>query len=191
MAKLYGSQVLLMRERANFFKVRQEEHQTAMEFANQLKHAAANCDFDNFHLEAALIVQFVNGMSNEHCKRKLLAREKDVTLEDSVTFIRIDEEVRSSQDKSAAKETGICRVSQKEYCSEQIATMKRKCTCCGKGGHFQGCCVFKKATCFNCRIVGHLARMCCKPPSGRQNKTGRLSRAVIPNLFGARDPFHC
>uniref|UniRef100_A0A5S6QN13 Retrotransposon gag domain-containing protein n=1 Tax=Trichuris muris TaxID=70415 RepID=A0A5S6QN13_TRIMR len=114
MAKLYGNQVLLMRERANFFKVRQEEHQTAMEFANKLKHAAANYDFDNFNLEAALVVQFVNGMSSEHCKRKLLARGKDVTLEEAVTFVRIDEEVRSSQDKSAVKETGICRVSQKD-----------------------------------------------------------------------------
>ncbi|KFD68257.1 hypothetical protein M514_19519 [Trichuris suis] len=72
MAKLYGAQVLLIRERANFFKVRQEAHQSATEFADKLKDAAANSDFDGFNLEAALVFQFLNGMSNEHCKRKLL-----------------------------------------------------------------------------------------------------------------------
>ncbi|KFD46513.1 hypothetical protein M514_12598 [Trichuris suis] len=173
--KLYGAQVLLLRERANFFKVRQEAHQSAMEFANELKHAAENCDFDSFNLEAALIVQFVNGMSNEHCKRKLLAKGRSITLEEAVSFVQIDEQVRSSQTDSSAKETGICSVIRTTR-PEQRTAAEQKCFRCGKKGHSQADCLFKEAICFNCKCVGHLARMCKKPPSGRCNRPSRAPR---------------
>ncbi|KRY22833.1 hypothetical protein T01_2478, partial [Trichinella spiralis] len=68
MKELYGRRVILMRERANFFRITQSNHQTPKQFANCLREAAGHCNFESFNTEAALVLQFINGMKNEEIK---------------------------------------------------------------------------------------------------------------------------
>ncbi|XP_003369038.1 reverse transcriptase family protein [Trichinella spiralis] len=44
-----------MRERANFFRITQSDHQTPKQFANSLREAADHCNFETFNTEAALV----------------------------------------------------------------------------------------------------------------------------------------
>ncbi|OUC48352.1 putative reverse transcriptase [Trichinella nativa] len=68
MKELYRRRVILMRERANFFRITQSDHQTLKQFANSLREAAGHCNFESFNTEAALVLQFINGMKNEEIK---------------------------------------------------------------------------------------------------------------------------
>ncbi|KFD64487.1 hypothetical protein M514_23334 [Trichuris suis] len=94
MSKLFGSRVVLLKERSKLFGLQQEAHQTPMQFANYLRHMAANCDFDQFNTDAALVVQFVNGIRNQAVRVKLLAKGKDLTLDDAVTYLQISEDIQ-------------------------------------------------------------------------------------------------
>ena len=54
--ELYGSRVILTRERSKFFQIKQLEGQSPKEFANVLRNAAAKYDFDKFTTDSALTV---------------------------------------------------------------------------------------------------------------------------------------
>ncbi|KFD52664.1 hypothetical protein M514_06511 [Trichuris suis] len=55
-----------------------------------------SCYFAHLNLEADSVVQFVNGMINELCKRKLLARRRRITLEETVRFVQFDEKIHGA-----------------------------------------------------------------------------------------------
>ncbi|KRY45835.1 hypothetical protein T03_15491 [Trichinella britovi] len=62
MKKMYGRRIILMRERANFFRITQSDHQTPKQFANSLREAADHCNFESFYKEAAIVLQFISGV---------------------------------------------------------------------------------------------------------------------------------
>ncbi|KRY16803.1 hypothetical protein T12_9030 [Trichinella patagoniensis] len=62
MKEMYGRRVILMRERANFFRITQSDHQTPKQFANSLRDAAGHCNFESFNKEAAIVLQFISGV---------------------------------------------------------------------------------------------------------------------------------
>ncbi|KRY07270.1 hypothetical protein T12_9213 [Trichinella patagoniensis] len=86
MKELYRRRVILMRERANFFRITQSDHQTPKQFANSLRKAAGHCNFDSFNTEAALVLQFINGMKNEEITLRLFAKE-NIKLDEALSFL--------------------------------------------------------------------------------------------------------
>ena len=63
--KLYGTRILLTKGRANIFKIKQSDSQKPRVFGNFLRKKAARRNFENFKTNSALVVQFVNSISDE------------------------------------------------------------------------------------------------------------------------------
>ncbi|KRX12389.1 hypothetical protein T07_9407, partial [Trichinella nelsoni] len=126
--------VILMRERANFFRITQSDHQTPKQFANCLREAAGHCNFESFNTEAALVLQFINGMKNEEIKLRLLAKE-NIKLDEALSFLEMYEEIHG--------------------CSSRVTMQECHAVKETKGLKFGGA--------SNCGKQGHLAKVCKHP----------------------------
>lgn len=70
----------------------QSPKQSPSEFANHMRDKTVKSDFDSFATEE---VQFINRMTNDHIKTKLLTKE-DIKLDEAVSHLKISEEIRST-----------------------------------------------------------------------------------------------
>ncbi|KRZ96975.1 Uncharacterized protein T08_6290 [Trichinella sp. T8] len=131
MKELYGRRVILMHERANFFRITQSDHQTLKQFANSLREAAGHCNLETFNTEAALVLQFINGMKNEEIKLRLLAKE-NIELDEALSFLEMYEEIYGCNSRSIMKE---CYVVQ-----ETRGIKPRGVSSCGKQGDLAKVC---------------------------------------------------
>ncbi|KFD66198.1 hypothetical protein M514_21485 [Trichuris suis] len=123
---------------------------------------AAGCDFENFNTEAALLVQFVNGMGNQSVKTTLLAKGEDLTFENALGYLQLEEDVQREDAKNseAAMDAKACHAVKAHVPIRQVNGTVRKCGRCGKGDHGKDDCPFTPFKCFNCGRIGHLTRMC-------------------------------
>ncbi|KRX36417.1 Uncharacterized protein T05_11724 [Trichinella murrelli] len=158
MKELYGRRVILMHERAIFFRITQSDHQTLKQFANSLREAAGHCNLETFHTEAALVLQFINGMKNEEIKLRLLAKE-NIELDEALSFLEMYEEIYGCNSRSIMKEC---------YAVQETGGIKPRgvssvCYCCGEAGHFARKCKFQGSKCFKCGKQGDLAKVCKHP----------------------------
>ncbi|OUC43788.1 putative zinc knuckle [Trichinella nativa] len=158
MKELYGRRVILMHERANFFRITQSDHQTLKQFANSLREAAGHCILETFNTEAALVLQFINGMKNEEIKLRLLAKE-NINLDEALSFLEMYEEIHGCNSRSTMKEC---------YAVQETRGIKPRgvssvCYCCGEAGHFARKCKFHGSKCFKCGKQGDLAKVCKHP----------------------------
>ncbi|KRX69786.1 Uncharacterized protein T06_4692 [Trichinella sp. T6] len=158
MKELYGRRVILMHERANFFRITQSDHQTLKQFANSLREAAGHCNLETFNTEAALVLQFINGMKNEEINLRLLAKE-NIELDEALSFLEMYEEIYGYNSRSIMKEC---------YAVQETRGIKPRgvssvCYCCGEAGHFARKCKFHGSECFKCGKQGDLAKVCKHP----------------------------
>ncbi|KRZ54970.1 Retrovirus-related Pol polyprotein from transposon 17.6 [Trichinella nativa] len=131
MKELYGRRVILMHERANFFRITQSDHQTLKQFANSLREAAGHCNLETFNTEAALVLQFINGMKNEEIKLRLLAKE-NIKLDEALSFLEMYEEIYGCNSRSIMKEC---------YAVQETRGIKpRGVSSCGKQGDLAKVC---------------------------------------------------
>ncbi|KRX52529.1 Transposon Tf2-9 polyprotein [Trichinella sp. T9] len=131
MKELYGRRVILMHERANFFRITQSDHQTLKQFANSLREAAGHCNLETFNTEAALVLQFINGMKNEEIKIRLLAKE-NIELDEALSFLEMYEEIYGCNSRSIMKEC---------YAVQETRGIKpRGVSSCGKQGDLAKVC---------------------------------------------------
>uniref|UniRef100_A0A5S6R0A0 Retrotransposon gag domain-containing protein n=1 Tax=Trichuris muris TaxID=70415 RepID=A0A5S6R0A0_TRIMR len=144
MMKLYGNRVVLLKERSKFFGLQRGPNQSRMQFANYLRHMAESCDFDQFSTEAALVVQFVYGIRNQSVKLKLLAKGKDLTLEDALSSLQIAEDIRRVDSKSSneAMDAKTCHSVKTYPRRNNVDRPLGKCDRCGKGDHGKDACPF-------------------------------------------------
>ncbi|KRY56478.1 Uncharacterized protein T03_3767 [Trichinella britovi] len=171
MKELYGRRVILMRERANFFRITQSDHQTPKQFANCLREAAGHCNFESFNTEAALVLQFINGMKNEEIKLRLLAKE-NIKLDEALSFLEMYEEIHGCSSRVTMQECHAV----KETKGLKSGGVSNVCHCCGEAGHFAKKCKFQRSKCFKCGKQGHLAKVCKHPQKlGKSQKQRPLN----------------
>ncbi|KRX86471.1 Uncharacterized protein T4E_9355 [Trichinella pseudospiralis] len=96
MKELYRRQVIWMREKANFFRITQSDHQSRKQFANRLREAAGHCNFESFNTEAALVLQFISGMEDEEINVRLLAKV-NIKLDEALRFLEMYEEIHAQR----------------------------------------------------------------------------------------------
>ncbi|KHJ42343.1 hypothetical protein D918_07471 [Trichuris suis] len=116
-----------------------------MQFAIYLHHITANCDFDQFKTDAALLVQFVNGIRNQAVKMKLLSKGKDLTLDDALTYLQISENIFNAKTSIDAMDVKACHVVKAYPPKSQVVQPKMECRCCGKSDQAKATCPFMNA----------------------------------------------
>ncbi|KRX53184.1 Uncharacterized protein T09_4613 [Trichinella sp. T9] len=127
MKELYRRRVILMRERANFFRITQSDHQTPKQFANSLRKAAGHCNFDSFNTEAALVLQFINGMKNEEITLR-------VTMQDCHA-------VKETRDLKPRGVSNVCHCyGEAGHFAKKCKFQGSKCFKCGKQGDLAKVC---------------------------------------------------
>ncbi|KFD69547.1 hypothetical protein M514_18419 [Trichuris suis] len=119
--------------------------QMPMQFAIYLHHITANCDFDQFKTDAALLVQFVNGIRNQAVKMKLLSKGKDLTLDDALTYLQISENIFNAKTSIDAMDVKACHVVKAYPPKSQVVQPKMECRCCGKSDQAKATCPFMNA----------------------------------------------
>lgn len=159
--KLYGSPILLIKERSDFFKCHQELNQTPRDFGNLLKQKAEHCDFDHFSAKDALTLQYINGIRDNAVKAKLMLKEK-CSLEEAIEMYELELTIRHDvfEEKFAVESGTVNKIK---------AANHGDCKCCGDKRHQSKDCKFRNYECFNCGKTGHISKVCRAPRKGQSN----------------------
>ncbi|UYV76695.1 K02A2.6-like [Cordylochernes scorpioides] len=171
-------------QRCRFLKRIQLENESVSEYLRELRHLAIYCTFGEM-LEVMLRDRFVAGIKSESLQKKLLQEDDDVTLDRvfsiAVSFELAEQNAKELQDGLVAKMDivpGGNRKNEARRGWQHGPGMQRRetiCFRCGeKNSHLAPACPHETKSCFKCRRIGHLSRVC---------KTGKS----VPDFGYAQD----
>ncbi|CAC5405118.1 unnamed protein product [Mytilus coruscus] len=160
-------------ERHVFRKCKQNENESIDSYVTRLKNLAKTCDFGTM-LNDAIRDQVID-MCYSTKLRRLLLREKDLTLEKVQDIARASE--AADQHSAQFEEVHINRVQVKRDFNaarhqRHDYHSKRKdieCHRCGRTGHIaRECTVAMDKTCHKCGKMGHFAKKCKSKKSSKE-----------------------
>ena len=166
---------LVIAERYKFYQRSQEQDESVKEFLAQLRGLSEHCNFGDF-LDEAIRDRFVCGLRSHRIQRRLLT-EADLTLANATKIaagIEIaDQEADRLKTDSVKVEvkTEVCKTGKKARNFTSQPTREKSCHRCGKKGHTDDQCFYKKAKCHRCKRQGHLSRRCPRNVSDSKKKT--------------------
>ncbi|UYV70739.1 K02A2.6-like, partial [Cordylochernes scorpioides] len=157
-------------QRCRFLKRIQLENESVSEYLRELRHLAMDCTFGEM-LEVMLRDRFVAGIKSESLQKKLLQEDDDVTLDRvfsiAVSFELAEQNAKELQDGLVAKMDivpGGNRKNEARRGWQHGPGMQRRetiCFRCGeKNSHLAPACPHKTKSCFKCKRIGHLSRVC-------------------------------
>ncbi|UYV70991.1 K02A2.6-like, partial [Cordylochernes scorpioides] len=157
-------------QRCRFLKRIQLENVSVSEYLRELRHLAMDCTFGEM-LEVMLRDRFVAGIKSESLQKKLLQEDDDVTLDRvfsiEVSFEQAEQNAKELQDGLVAKMDivpGGNRKNEARRGWQHGPGMQRRetiCFRCGeKNSHLAPACPHKTKSCFKCKRIGHLSRVC-------------------------------
>ena len=162
---------LVISERFKFHQRNQKEGESIAQFLAALRRLAEHCDFGTT-LEESLRDRLVCGMSNETIQRKLLT-ERDLTLARAYEIARSMETAQ----RQATQLQAVSQTAKEGQTSQEIhvhpvtrekgkGTDKTQCWRCGRTGHEDEKCYFRRKQCRKCNKYGHIAKMCKSETEG-------------------------
>ena len=168
----YGPQTITIAERFRFYKARQEEGETATQFAARLRKLARYCEFGT-QLTTMLRDMMVCGLANSNCQKKLLT-EKNLTFDKVLQTAISDEVARQDVEQFSQARNSAVNVSETLQEVQKISEQKPKstrprtarprseapCLHCGRQSHQSIDCRFRAAKCHRCGRKGHIAPVC-------------------------------
>ncbi|UYV77237.1 K02A2.6-like [Cordylochernes scorpioides] len=157
-------------QRCRFLKRIQLENESVSEYLREFRHLAMDCTFGEM-LEVMLRDRFVAGIKSESLQKKLLQEDDDVTLDRvfsiGVSFELAEQNAKELQDGLVAKldiVPGGNRKNEARRGWQHGPGMQRRETICfrcgGKNSHLAPACPHKTKSCFKCKRIGHLSRVC-------------------------------
>ena len=170
---------IVIYERFKFYSRNQKSSENIKDFVAAIKALASTCEFSTT-LKDMLRDRFVMGLSNANTQQYLLV-ESNLTFDKAVE-VAIAREA-ASRDIQAAQNLGVTASSsnsinkvqndRKSFAPKYAnktepkqnksnnAKPKNPCLGCGQY-HWKRDCPFKDSECFNCKMTGHLKKMCKK-----------------------------
>ncbi|XP_062713439.1 uncharacterized protein LOC134290338 [Aedes albopictus] len=174
------------RERAVFYRARQESGETVQEWYVRLKKLSLNCEFGE-HLDHALKDIFVTGLQPGPIFERLCEEEDFVPLEN---LLRV-----AAKKEATLKNRGVLEVNK---ISEKKANYGSKpskkpssasCFACGKNNHDFRSCQYRSYVCKICKEKGHIAVVCPKKQKGISGRKDSNVNHLEVNNIGCCDPY--
>lgn len=150
----YQPQTIKIAEHFKFFKCSQKKGESITEFITELPRLAKTCNFGDY-LNTAIRDQFICGLSNTKCQKEQLCI---VDLTTAMALQKAQAEEVISHEAKAKQEPSHKDTTGQEEDMHKLS-IQFQCCCCGKKGYSVTECKFKKASCYLCQKVGHLARV--------------------------------
>ena len=178
--------------REDFYNVKQRSEENTTTFYSRIVDLHKRAEFPA-NSDFLIVDKLVHGCVNMECKRKLMAKGKDVSVKDCLDVLRRYESVNATMRKlavtdqpkvSAAYSRDPTRKSQSKI-TTRAGTAKntrnikpsRSCAWCGNDRHARDDCPAKDANCRYCKNKGHFEKVCFKKQRGQQQQ-----RAVDADL---------
>ncbi|XP_075553516.1 uncharacterized protein LOC142586149 [Dermacentor variabilis] len=166
-----------------FYKRNQAAEESVADYVTALRKLAEDCGFGDVQLPMDIMMRdrFVCGLQNEAVQQRLLA-EHDLTFNVAYDMAATAEATAKQQRDirmHGRDEAKDCQGMIQATRTKQDATAEgSSCYRCN-GKHAPHLCSFRKATCFKCKRVGHIARACrSKDESRAARKTPEQKRKV-------------
>ena len=152
--------------RHEFFNLRQRKNETTKEYAERCKLVGKECEFENFDLEDAIILNVCQYTPNEKLRNEILVKE--MNYEQTVKYGTSLESARkeATRMRRCIKEEeeeayDIERIRRPGPYSKRRGQRKEETNECGRCGRKQPhTCRALEATCYKCAGKGHFAVKC-------------------------------
>ncbi|XP_062704675.1 uncharacterized protein K02A2.6-like [Aedes albopictus] len=178
--------VVTYRERALFYRARQEPDESVLEWHVRLKRLSLNCEFGE-HLGHALKDIFVTGLRPGPIFERLCEEDDAVSLED---LLKIASKREATLKNRAVLEVNKIVEKKPNYVPKSFKkTGSATCYACGKANHDFRSCQYRSYVCKICKEKGHIAVVCprkTKENLGRKDKT--VNHLEINNMAYS-DPY--
>ena len=164
----YEPKPLVIAERFRYRKCVQKSNQTVTEYAAELRHLAAMCDFGD-RLDEALRDGFVSGVSSEACQRKLLSEDRLTFARAVELAVNMETAHRDTQQLRKGDDVTASVHKVKERQRRRSPSKQEACYRCKGKNHNANDCYYKNAKCHKCERIGHIQKACRSGPA-RENK---------------------
>ncbi|XP_055355955.1 uncharacterized protein K02A2.6-like [Paramacrobiotus metropolitanus] len=191
-------------EWANYFKLKQEQGESLLDYSNKLRRKAFPCGFPADVLEKNMSATFLNGLASDAVREHPQSKTYS-TLEEALDIAEKYELRRSTRKGQttvdvARVESGKRNPAGNGYRRRDGARGGQRgrdlggarkpagaeggkgaaCDGCGSTQHAQSDCWAKDAECRKCKKRGHIAKVCrsAQSSSGRQGRDGRRTFLV-------------
>nr|XP_029715891.1 uncharacterized protein K02A2.6-like [Aedes albopictus] len=174
------------RERAVFYRARQESGETVQEWYVRLKKLSLNCEFGE-HLDHALKDIFVTGLQPGPIFERLCEEEDFVPLEN---LLRV-----AAKKEATLKNRGVLEVNKISEKKSNYGSKPSKkpssatCFACGKNNHDFRSCQYRSYVCKICKEKGHIAVVCPKKQKGISGRKDSNVNHLEVNNIGCCDPY--
>ena len=186
--KYFKPQANVPYERLCFRELSQLPSETVEQFVTRLRQKAQSCEFgDAAAVDEQIRDQVISKCLSHNIRRKLLEKEKILTLQQLREIARVmeDSEKQTREIESAANEVSRVSVSSNGKGNPRVGGKQStvRCFCCGNVGHKANdkVCPARGKRCRKCNNPGHFEKVCktkLKTSEGRKGGKDRRVRQV-------------
>ena len=148
--------------RNEFFNVKQRKEETTKQYAERCKKIGKECEFENFKLEDAIILNICQYTPIEKLRSEILVKELNYnqTIKYGTSLETAAKESARMKKNNSQEEFEIERIRKGGYSKPRVQKQTVKNTCSRCGRYQPHTCRALQATCYKCNNIGHFANMC-------------------------------
>ncbi|KAK2179399.1 hypothetical protein NP493_493g02030 [Ridgeia piscesae] len=141
--------------------IKQEQHETIDAFRIRARIIANGCEYTD--KDEQLMDTLIAGLYSDSIGRKLIAKNKETTLDQAVAIVRAYEGTeRQMDDTQDTRQIQSVSKQHAHECPEKMRLDLHGCYRCGKTHARSDKCPAADSICRNCNVMGHWACVCLK-----------------------------